>query len=302
MQPAEQSRSFLRKLLQHPPKLPFEPALLPMLLAMTREDSTASTRDLITLIERSQKLTARMLTLANSAAYGLEFRISTLHQAINILGVNEIRLLVLLLGVSSAVSETKLPKTFSLSAQWMHQLKVAAIMKTLATELGSAPSVCGPLAKEEDRLKIAPGDAYITGLLHDIGKVFFAASRPDIWEAIEEIWKKNGGQFFEAEHTYWSIDHALIGARVLHTWKLPLSLTEPINWHHAPELATTYKMETRLLAVADHIEHSDLDVENGLCEEALSLLPEGIDTAALAAAIAQSLASARIEALGTLVK
>jgi len=302
MQTTEQSRSFLRKLLQHPPKLPFEPALLPMLFAMTREDSTASTLDLIRLIERSQKLTVRMLALANSAAYGMEFKISTLHQAINVLGTREIRLLVILVGIASAISETKLPKPFNISTQWIHQLKVAVIMKTIAAELGSALGVCGPLAKEEDRLKIAPDDAYVTGLLHDIGKIFFAASRPDLWEAVEEIWKNSGQQYFEAENSYWSIDHALIGARILHAWKLPLLLTEPINWHHMPELATTYTMEARLLAAANHIEHCNLDVENGLCKEAVSLLPEGIDTAALAAAIDQSLACTNTDILMTLVK
>jgi len=301
MQPMDKSHTFLRKLLQHPPKLPFEPALLPMLFAMTREDSTASIRDLVGLIERSQKLAVRTLTLANSAAYGLEFKISTLHQAINILGIREIRLLVLLVGVSTVVNETKLPKTFDLSALWVHQLKAAAIAKGLAAELGSSSGVCGPLAKEEDRLHVTPDEAYLTGFLHDIGKVFFAASRPDLWEAVEEIWKNGERQYFEEENTYWGIDHALIGARVLHSWRLPLLLTEPINWHHAPELATIYKMEARLLAAANHIARSEADMENGLCEEAVSLLPEGIDAAALGVVMAEILANAKSETLAALV-
>jgi len=264
---------------------------LPMLLAITREDSTASVRDLVRLIERSQKLAVRALSVANSAAYGLEFKISTLHQAVNILGTSEIRLLVLLAGVSAVIKEAKLPKAFDVPSLWSHQLRVAAIAKALTAELGSSSGVCGSLAAEEDRLNMAPDEAYAAGFLHDIGKVFFAASRPDLWEAIEEAWKKNEQQYVEAENTYWGIDHALIGARVLHAWNLPLLLTEPINWHHAPELATTYKMEARILAAANAIAHSNLDVENELCEEALALLPEGIDTTALVAVLVQSLAS-----------
>jgi len=302
MQPAENSRAFLHKLLQHPPILPFEPALLPMLFAMTREDSTASIRDLVTLIEHSQNLASRVLALANSAAYGLAFKVSALHQAISILGIREIRRMVLLVGISSAIRETKLPKAFGITALWKHQLNVAAVTKALTVELGGASGVCGPLAKEEDRLNMAPDEAYVIGLLHDIGKVFFAAGRPDLWEAVEEIRKKGGQRYVEAENSYWSIDHALIGARVLHSWKLPLLLTEPINWHHAPELAPTYTMEARLLAAADHIVHSGLDAESGLCEEAVALLPEGTDAAALAVAMAQSLAGASPETLVTLVK
>ncbi|MDR0238631.1 MAG: HDOD domain-containing protein [Deltaproteobacteria bacterium] len=292
MQPVEQAHAFLHKLLQHPPKLPFEPALLPMLFAITREDSTASIRDVTTLIGRSQKLSARVLALANSAAYGLPAKVSTLHQAINVLGIREIRLLVLLEGISSVISETKLPKSFDIIILWDHQSQVAAIAKALAAELGSPSGLCGPLATEANRLNMAPDEAYVVGFLHDIGKIFFAASRADIWETIEKTWKKGELRYFEAEHSYWDIDHALIGATVLHYWKLPLLLTEPINWHHAPDLATTYKMEARLLAAANHIVHSNFDVENGLCEEAVALLPEGIDATALVIAMTQSLASA----------
>jgi len=293
MQHTEKSTAFLHKLLQHPPKLPFEPALLPMLFAMTREDSTASVRDLVGLIERSQKLVVRMLTIANSAAYGLEFKIATLHQAIRILGIREIRLLVLWAGVSSVLHEARLPHAFDVTALWNHQLKVAAIAKALVAELGGSAGVCGSSAKEEDRLRMASDEAYVTGFLHDIGKVFFAASRPDLWEAVETIWKKGALPYFEAENIYWGIDHALIGARVLHAWKLPLLLTESINWHHEPELAPIYKMEARLIAAADHIARSDFAAENGLCEEAVALLPEGVDAGALAIVLAQSLANAR---------
>ena len=283
-QTAEKARSFLHKLLQHPPKLPFEPALLPMLFSMTREDSTASRRDLVTLIERSQKLAVRLLTLANSAAYGLSFKVSNLHQAINILGVREIRRLVVLLGMTSVISEAKLPQSFDAAALWRHQLQVAAIARTLAAELRSSPD------EEEYPLNMAPDEAYVAGLLHDIGKVFFAACRPGFWEDVEKIRKEDGRPYFEAENIYWNIDHALIGARVLHYWQLPLLLTEPINWHHAPDLAAAYRMEARLIAAADHFAHSGLD--GGLCEEAFSLLPESIDAAALVSAMNQSLASA----------
>jgi HD-like signal output (HDOD) protein len=302
MQPIEKSRLSLQRLLQNPPQMPFEPALLPMLFAMTREDSAASLSDLVTLIERSQKLTLRVLAITNSAAYGLPFKVSTLHQAVLILGLREIRLQVIMVGMSSVLNAKKLPKAFNITTLWGHQLKVAAIAKSLAAELGGPSGICGPFADEENRLNMAPDEAYIIGFLHDIGKVFFAASCPDLWEDVEKTWKKNEQHYFEAENEYWDIDHALIGATVLHYWKLPLLLTEPVNWHHVPELATTYTMEARLLAAANHIAHSDFDVQNELCEEAVSLLPEEIDDAALMTAMAHNLAIASIGTLENLVK
>ena len=293
MQSHNESRSFLQKLLQNPPTLPFEPTLLPTLFAATREDSTASTDDLVDLIERSQKLATRVLAIANSANYGLEFQVSTLHRAISVLGVREIRILAVMVGMSSIIKEAKLPKNFDITTLWNHQLKVATIARTLAAELGSPNGACGPSAKKEDRLDMAPDEAYVAGLLHDIGKVLFAASRPDLWEAVETTWKKDSQRYFEAENAYWGMDHALIGAEVLHHWKLPLLLTEPINWHHAPELALDYKMEARLLAAANHVAHSLCDEESGLCDAAVTLLPDGIDQTALGAVVAQNLASAK---------
>jgi len=259
-------------------------------------------RELVALIERSQKLTLRVLAITNSAAYGLAFKVSTLHQAVRILGIREIRLQVILAGISSVVKETNLPKAFDILSLWHHQLQVATIAKSLVVELGGASGICGPSAKEKDRLNMAPDEAYIAGFLHDIGKAFFAASGPDLWEDVDKSWKKDEQPYFEAEHAYWGMDHALIGARVLHYWKLPSLLTETVNWHHMPELAPTHKMEARLLAAADHIAHSDLDAQNGLCEEAVSLLPQGIDAAALAGVMTQILAKGDVNALMSLVQ
>jgi len=272
-----------------------------MLFAMTREDSTIDTAALAKLIGRSQKLTLRVLSTANSAAYGLRYKVSTLHHAINILGFREVRLLVATLGFAAAIRQIRLPKTFESDALWRHHLKTATVVKTLVVELGSPSGVCGPSARQGDRLSIAPDEAYIAGLLHDIGKIFFAAIRPDLWEEIETRWKKNEQEYFEAENEYWGLDHALIAAKLLHYWKLPEVLTESINWHHMPELATTYKVEARLLAAANHIARSDFDVESGLCEEAIAFLPKGIDAAALGTAISQSLTSVQAEVFATLI-
>ena len=303
MKSSQQSRSFLQALLQKPPSLPFEPALLPMLFTATKEDSMSSTSDLAALIDHSQNLATRVLSVANSASYGLEFKVSTLQRAISILGIREIRLLAVMVGMAYLIKNTKLPDSFNVTALWKHQLNVAVVAKVLAAELGGASGVCGPSAREEDRLSAIPDEAYVAGLLHDIGKVFFAASRPDLWEEVEIKRKESSLPYFEVENAYWGMDHALIGVAVLHHWKLPLLLTEPINWHHAPELSPTYKMEARLLAAANQIAHNGLDAKEGLlCGEAISLLPQGVDAVALGSALARSLVKDGTEVFEALVK
>ncbi len=301
MKHPKKSRSFLQKLLQNIPALPFEPALLPTLFAVTKEGSTASTDELVALIERSQNLAVRVLSVANSAAYGLEFGVSTLHRAISILGFREIRLLAVMVGLASVIKGTKLPEGLDVTALWKHQLSVAVIAKTMAAELGGASGICGPSALEEDRLRMLPDEAYVAGLLHDLGKVFLAASRPDLWEEVEKAWRESDLQYFETENAYWGMDHALIGAEVLHHWKFPLLLTEPINWHHAPELAPTHKMDARLLAAANYISNSGLGSKGEVCEEAVLLLPQGCNVSALADALVESLAKVETEAFEALV-
>lgn len=302
MQTTKKSRAFLEKLLQSPPALPFEMGLLPTLFAVTREGSNAPLGELADLIERSQSLSVQLLSLANSAAYGLEFKVSTLRQAVSILGVREIRMLAAMVGMAAIIREAKLPPGFDANALWEHQLAVAVISRGLATELGGPFGLCGPCAREEDRLNTDPDEAYVIGLLHDIGKILFALNSPDLWELVEKNREKDGQRFIEAERAFWDIDHALIGAEMLHHWKLPLLLTEPVNWHHEPGLAVKYGMSTRLLAAANHIAHSGLAEGDDLCKEAVPLLPEGCDTIALAAALQQHLVNAHTGITATLVQ
>jgi len=297
----EEARIFLEELAENPPALPYEPALLPLLFAATREDSTASIDDLTVLIERSQKLASRVLSVANSAVYALESTITSLRRAVSILGFSEVRNLVVMLGAISTIKGAKLPQHFDIASLWRHQLMTATIAKALAAELGGSSGLCGPSASAENRLVMAPDEAYAAGLLHDIGQVFFAAGRPDVWEAVKGLRRESGMQYFEAEETYWGIDHALIGSQVLHYWKLPLLLTDPINWHHAPELAPAYKMEARLLAAANCTARNWLTAGGALPEAAASLMPEGTDPVRLGTAVAQGLASGKGEAFITLV-
>lgn len=299
MQPQEDARACLLELQQKPPMLPFEPDLLPMLFAATKNSTSTPAKGLVTLIERSQKLTARVLSTANSAAYGQEFKVSTLHRAINIVGLKTIRTLVVMVGMASVIKGAHLPKSFDVKGLWKHELTTAAIAKILAAELGGPDGAWGPSADEKNRLIMDPDEAYIAGLLHDIGKVFFASCRPELWESITATSKERCRQYFEVENTYWSMDHALIGAVVLYQWKLPLILTEPINWHHTPELAPTCKLEAQLLAAANILARNPPDAEGRLCEEAAALLPENCDQSAIAAAIAQHFATTDIEAFST---
>ncbi|MDL2315933.1 HDOD domain-containing protein [Desulfovibrio sp. OttesenSCG-928-A18] len=295
----QEARDFLQELAEHPPTLPYEPTLLPRLFAATKEDSTASIDDLTALIERSQKLATRVLAIANSAVYALEATVTSVHRAISILGFREVRNMVITVAAVSAIKGAKLPKDFNAVGLWRHQLTAATIARTLCAALREqGRSKGGPGAQA---MLMAPDEAYAAALLHDIGKVFLAASRPAIWTAIEQIRAEQKLRVFEAEDAYWSMDHALVGAQVLHYWKLPLLLTDSINWHHAPELAPAFKEEAKLLCAADHIAHAGLTKTRALPPEVMHLLPADTDAAAFGGIVHTALHMSGAETLMGLV-
>lgn len=289
----------MEELAENPPWLPYEPTLLPLLFAATRDDSTSSVDDITTLIERSQKLTTRVLSIANSAVYALEATITSLHRAISLLGFHEVRTLVIMVGAVSAIKGAKLPHGFDGVGLWKHQLRTATIARELtAVLLSQAES--GKTPKEET-LSMQPDEAYVAGLLHDIGKVFLAAIRPKIWTAIEEISEESGLSFVEAEDAYWGMDHALIGAQVLHHWKLPLLLTDTINWHHAPTVAPAFKPESKMLAAANLIAHHQEAEKGEIPDDVMLLLPSGVNPGKIAKALKIALADKKTESFSSLM-
>jgi putative nucleotidyltransferase with HDIG domain len=278
----QDARAFLEEIAGNPPGLPYDPLLLPKLFDVSREGSNVSAEEITAAIEKSQDLAVRVLAWANSAFYALESEVTSLRRAVNVLGMQEVRNVALMAGSDMWLRNAHLPDGFNAAGALRHQILAAELAEALAQTLqGTDPA-----------LRIKPDEAYAAGLLHDIGKVFLALRRPRVWAAVEELRTGALLSFAEAEDEYWSIDHALVGARVLHYWKLPLMLTDCISWHHAPQLAPDYAAEARLLCAADILAHEGLGPDGGVPARVLKLLPENVDLFALTAAARAAAAKA----------
>lgn len=247
----EKAQAYLNSLANNCPELPFEPTLLPELFASTADNSMSSTTHIASLVERSQGLATRILRLANSAYYGMHTSVSSLSHAIRILGLNEVRGIILQLGVSSAIRKLKFPAHFPFEALWEHQLLAANFARSIAQ---AAP---GSVFTAEE--SVSPDDLYAAGLLHDIGKTLIAANCPDDWRAIADLAECERVPFYQAEEDYWGIDHSIAGARIFTFWGLPPRLTELVGWHHAPHRGNPeYKTATYILAAANLLSHYPL--------------------------------------------
>ncbi|MDR3074204.1 MAG: HDOD domain-containing protein [Deltaproteobacteria bacterium] len=283
----EKAQAFLTGLVASSPELPFEPTLLPDLFASTADNSMKPTQHIAELVERSQGLATRILRLANSAYYGMQTAVSSLSHAIRLLGLNEVRNIILQIGVSSMLNKMAFPKGFPFEELWEHHILTANLARTIARCLP-------PNAFGQDN-SLGPDEIYAAGLLHDMGKTLLASQCAEDWLAIQDLATCDNIPFYKAEEDYWGLDHSVVGARMLTFWGLPPGLTELVGWHHAPLQAKgAHITPTRILAAANLLAHQPPaalfpEQKDGaalvLPAEIAAILPETLDRAKLAAGI-----------------
>lgn len=273
------AQGFLDELARKPPRLPFDPGLLREVLSLTSGESRAPAGRLADVLGRDQALATRLLRMANSAYYGLQSEVASVQRAVSVLGTGEVRALVLAVAASGIAAKSSLPVAFDLAGYWRHQLCVAACCRMLAR-------------------RVSPGDAdvlYTAGLLHDIGKLLMAGLCPEAWQAVQVLMDEEGLETAEAEERHWGLDHGVIGARLLSYWDLPSALTEPVNWHHAPQYAGAHEHNARLLNLADRLllmyERGDGVMPRPLADD---LVAFGLDASSIAAELATLLEGERI--------
>jgi putative nucleotidyltransferase with HDIG domain len=281
------AQALLDDLLRRPPELPYDPGLLRELFDSTRDNSMAPLSVVAGVVNKAQGLATRVLSLANSAYYGLQSEVTSVQRAVAVLGMAEIRALVLALGVSRMIDRSRLPAAFDLRDYWTHQLSVAAGCRLLARRLpGCDAETC-----------------YTAGLLHDLGKLLIAAYRPDDWTAIRQLARDEKLMDSEAEELLLGLDHGVVGARLLSFWDLPMALTEPINWHHAPHLAGEHQCAALVVHVADAALRLRERLAGRIAEGMPGglpddlLIPQGLDDAARTLGVDVAAFMAEIETL-----
>ena len=206
-------------------------------LAVVRmsNDQNASAHALADKIAHDQSLTARVLRLSNSAYYGLPRQITSIQDAVVLLGMRTVRHLAL---VASTFPWLKRPrKGYSLGPQalWAHSIAVSVGAQLIA---GNAKGV-------------SSDEAFTAGLLHDIGKVVLS-----MWveeKLVELVLRSEIEQapFDQLEREVLGYDHAEVGAYLGIQWNLPESLTNTICLHHRPDELEPPCLLTDAVHVAD---------------------------------------------------
>lgn len=194
--------------------LPAMPAVAGRIFRMVDNPDTDAT-DIAQAISMDPTLTAKVLKSANSSYYSPTTPITNLSQAVARMGLRALRNVVVIecLPLKGKSGEAANPLA---SGLWEH---------AVATAIG-ARIVAGRV------VGCSPDDAFVAGLLHDIGKsallLFKQTEYPEVIRQVQE----GGGSFAEIEKARWGFDHADVGAAVLRLWQLPDVFVEGVRFHH----------------------------------------------------------------------
>jgi putative nucleotidyltransferase with HDIG domain len=197
----------------------------------------ASAADLNEVIAVDQALTAKVLRLANSAYYGFPKEITTIPQAVVILGFNTIRNLALSVSVHKMLFEGRERAHFSPREFWKHSVGVAVASKMLAKRIGF---------KAEE-------NAFTAGLLHDIGKNFFEQHTLNEYHGVLDTALLGEEPLWKVEQAQLGLDHAQVGAWMAEKWNLPPDLAAAILHHHQPGQETQHQVMVSIVHAANAI-------------------------------------------------
>jgi putative nucleotidyltransferase with HDIG domain len=220
-------------------ELPALPAALNRVLGALRDEQLRSD-GLAALIEQDQALCARTLRLANSAFYGLQGRVGSVHDAIRLLGLRTVANLLTAATLAGQAGLARCPG-FDFRLYWRHSVAVSIAAREIAR-------TCGHDADE----------ACVTGLLHDVGRLALAAYFPAELSAALDLAHAADLDPTAAERAVLGLDHGRVGAMVAAHWRLPAELVQAIGHHHAPPpngtCRTGWLVDT--VHVADAVAHA----------------------------------------------
>ncbi len=179
-------------------------------------DPNSNMFDLVKVIEEDVALTGRILRISNSAYYGIPRKVDNLRMALVILGMNEIGTLVTTISVLKMFQDQEEVEGFNLREFWRHAAVSAELTVGLYEALGLP----------------CPSGAYISGLLHDIGKLVLNQYFKEYFIACLKLSTQQNLTHAEAEKQLLGIDHGHIGAWLTERWNLPDEITSSIAQHH----------------------------------------------------------------------
>lgn len=197
------------------------------------ENPRYSATDIGKVISQDVGLVARLLKIVNSAFYNNMSRIDTISRAITVIGVRDLRDLIL--ATSAIRTFTNIPSgLMDMDSFWRHSIATASVAKILA-------SYCRILHAER---------LFVAGLLHDVGHLVLCTKTPELMRVVLFRARDASLPTYRAEHEVLGFGHDKVGSEMMRLWRLPESLQEIAEFHHQPGSAQNFALEAAIVHLA----------------------------------------------------
>ena len=211
--------------IQELPSLPV--VVLELLSSMDQDDTDVHV--LAQKIELDQGLAAKTLRIANSSFYGMQSKVTSIPQAVSVLGFHSIRTVVTACALTGSFAPVS--GGFDFQAFWRHSLATAIAARLLAPHL-----------------RVNPETAFTAGLLHDLGTLVLVTRFPAEHALVRSYRQAHDCQMADAELAVIGIDHAQVGSALAAYWKFPEAIQQAVADHHAID-----RLEAGGLPLAVHL-------------------------------------------------
>ena len=236
-----------------------------------------SAEEISYIIKSNPSLTLKILKIANSPIYTRRTPVSSIKDAIVLLGYKTIKGIILSVTIKD-IFAGKETAWFNYKGFWLHSIATAIVSEEIAKIL-KHPS--------EDI-------AYAAGLLHDIGKIIFLLSTEERYKEVIDTIGKEKLSFNRAEMKTFGFDHTDVSEFLFEYWELPYKLTIPIHEHHKEDFSPLVKqgVGSLILKIANEIAHiagfttqlteptyevsEDILIQLGLLSEDLDLILQNL--------------------------
>ena len=175
------------------------------------------------MIELDQVLTALVLQMSNSASLGYARTCSTVHDAIMHIGLKRLKTILTTSSATSMMTQSMNGYRLGAGELWHHSITVAVTAEWLAQSFRCSD----------------PEQAYVAGLLHDIGKLLMDQAILSNYATIANYVATYRMPLWQVEEKLIGIDHGKVGGLIAEHWDFPVELADAIRFHHAPSFART---------------------------------------------------------------
>jgi len=179
-------------------------------------DENSTMQDFEKMIKMDPTLVLRILRGANSPYYGLRQKVNSISRAVVVIGINNLRNMIVTEGLREIFKDKNSKKAFSRNRLWLHC---------------AAVSICSQMIMERI-FGLNGEDAFLCGILHDIGMIVEDQTATDLFSQVCNTYDENSKPITDYEKEIVGTDHCRIGYLLAKDWHLPVEIQEGIHHHH----------------------------------------------------------------------